>query len=118
MAPLFVTPSGKLRERWIAAFPEALVFADVTAIGPDLVAGRVIWLDTSALALQGKLNWIGAAVALGSPVVVMAATPGESEAFLLLNAGAKGYCHVTAAPEQLREIAVVVAHGGCGCPPS
>ena len=33
-------------------------------------------------------------------------------------AGAKGYCHVKAAPEQLREIALVVEHGGLWMPPN
>ncbi len=117
MEQLFVTPGGKLRDRWVEAFSGALVFGDVAAITPDIAAAAVIWLDTSALTPQDKLGWIRAAVALGSPVVVMAATPGEAEAFRQLNTGAVGYCHVAAVPGQLREIAVVVEHGGLWMPP-
>ena len=49
--------------------------------------------------------------------MVMSATPSEAEAFQALNAGAAGYCHLEAAPEQLREIALVVGHGGLWMPP-
>ena len=118
MEQLFVTPGSQLRDRWLEAFPEAIAVGDVAAIGPDMVATcDVIWLDTGALAQQDKLGWIVAAAALGCPVVVMAASPEEAEAFQLLNSGARGYCHVKAAPEQLREIALVVAHGGLWMPP-
>ncbi len=41
----------------------------------------------------------------------------EEEAFSLLKAGVQGYCHVEAAFEQLREIALVVEHGGLWMPP-
>ena len=51
-------------------------------------------------------------------MVVLAATPTESEAFQLLSAGAVGYCHVTAVPGQLREVALVVEHGGLWMPPA
>ncbi|HAN68504.1 MAG TPA: hypothetical protein DCQ70_08435, partial [Halieaceae bacterium] len=33
-----------------------------------------------------------------------------------LNAGAVGYCHLESAPEQLREVGLVVAHGGLWMP--
>lgn len=88
MKQVFASQDGELRRRWTMAFPEA--------------AG-----DTLA-----------AALATGSRIVVMSATPSEAEAFQALNAGAAGYCHLEAAPEQLREIALVVGHGGLWMPPS
>ena len=47
----------------------------------------------------------------------MVGVPDETEAFSLLKLGVQGYCHVKAAAEQLREIALVVEHGGLWMPP-
>ncbi len=118
MEQLFVTPLGTLRQRWQQAFPEACAAASVADIGSSSSATRgVVWLDISAIPPEQRLVKVQAAAAFGWPVVVMAATPGESEAFQMLNHGAVGYCHVGAAPEQLREIALVVEHGGFWMPP-
>ncbi len=63
------------------------------------------------------MNSLTEAVAFGWPVVAMTPTPEEAQAFKMLNAGAVGYCHVKAVPEQLREIGIVVQHGGVWMPP-
>ncbi|RLQ20953.1 DNA-binding response regulator [Seongchinamella sediminis] len=118
MEHLFISTAGKLRERWQQAFPRASAAVDVEEIGPVISGPRgIVWLDIAALASGERPAQVRAATALGWPVVVMAATPGESEAFQLLNQGAMGYCHVKAAPQQLREIALVVEHGGLWMPP-
>ena len=119
MEQLFITPAGALRERWREAFPDADRLPDVAALVRS--AGerrRVIWLDISAgMEASESLSCLQTAVAFESPVVVLSAKPNEVEAFRLLNAGAVGYCHSEAAPEQLREIALVVQHGGLWMPP-
>lgn len=118
MEQLFVTPGATLRERWKQAFPGASVAARTDDI--DVASSRasgVVWLDLATTPPEQRTAQVQAAVACGWPVVAMAATPGESEAFQLLNHGAVGYCHVNAAPEQLREIALVVEHGGFWMPP-
>lgn len=113
MQQVFVSWAGQLRARWETAFPEAEVVTRVSDVTPAMVSGlAVVWLDTSNMAAADKAREIAEAVALGQPMVVMAATPGEAEAFQVLNAGCTGYCHVNAAAEQLREIALVVEHGG------
>ncbi len=118
MEHLFITPAGKLRDRWEQAFPDARASAKLTAIGEAASGPRgIAWLDIATLAPAERSVEVQAAVAFGWPVVVMAATPGESEAFQLLNQGAVGYCHLKAAPEQLREVALVVEHGGFWMPP-
>lgn len=114
----FVTPVGQLRDRWRQAFPTASVAEELAAIGAaDSVARGVLWLDIGATPPGERSAQVHDAVAVGWPVVAMAATPGEIEAFQLLNEGAVGYCHVEAAPRQLREIALVVEHGGFWMPP-
>ncbi len=118
MEHLFVTPDGTLRERWRQAFPDASVATAADAIGAATRRARgVVWLDLALLAPEQREREVRRAVSFGWPVVVMAATPAESEAFQLLNQGAVGYCHLEAAPEQLREIALVVEHGGFWMPP-
>lgn len=118
MEQLFVTPSGQLLDRWKKAFPQALVVSTVSGIPEASNAAKaVIWLDVSALPAATRMQDLEEAVAFGWPVVAMAATPAEAEAFKMLNVGAVGYCHVKAAPEQLREIRLVVEHSGIWMPP-
>jgi DNA-binding NarL/FixJ family response regulator len=118
MEYLFVTAAGELRDRWKQAFPAAEVVSSIDGIGqasPEVQ--KIVWLDVALVDPAARPELTRAAAALGWPVVVMAATPSESEAFQLLNRGAAGYCHLKAAPEQLREIALVVEHGGFWMPP-
>jgi len=116
MERLFITPRREPRVRWRQAFPNARVADDVAGIASGSCGTRgVLWLDTGTTPPAERS--VRVAVAVGWPVVVMAATPGDAEAFQLLKQGAMGYCHVEAAPEQLREIALVVEHGGFWMPP-
>ena len=107
-----------MNDRWKKAFPKALVVSCVTELPEASASAKaVIWLDIGALTPERRLSDLGEAVAFGWPVVAMAATPAESEALQMLNSGAVGYCHVKAAPEQLREIGLVVEHSGIWMPP-
>ena len=111
MKQVFVAAESKIRERWRQAFPDAHAVACLNDAAP-LVARQTIWLDEAGLDPMERLARRREAVAAGYRVIVMTATPSEREAFQALNDGAVGYCHVEAAPEQLREIALVVEHGG------
>lgn len=118
MKQLFVTPAGELLDRWRLAFPGATAVAAVENVGGAAEDGStVVWLDVSTTVPQDRASQVRTAAAFGYPVVTMTATPGEAEALRLLNCGSAGYCHVKAAPEQLREIALVVEHGGLWMPP-
>ena len=118
MERLFVFAPGQLRERWGLAFPDARVVARIAEVGvTDRSMAGSLWLDLSSIPTDSRLASVVAACALGWPVVAMVGVPDEAEAFALLKAGAQGYCHVEAAFEQLREIALVVEHGGLWMPP-
>ena len=118
MQQFFISTPGQLKDRWKAAFSKAEIVCKVADIFPgDSVARAVLWLDSSNLTAGDLAGEIQSAVALGRPVVVMSAIPGEAEAFSVLNAGCVGYCHVNAAQDQLQEIALVVEHGGLWMPP-
>ncbi|MFU8765624.1 MAG: response regulator transcription factor [Haliea sp.] len=113
MKQLFLVAESKMRERWRQAFPDAHAVAclmDAASLAP--AARQTLWLDETGLDPMERLARRREAVAAGYRVIVMTATPSEREAFQALNHGAVGYCHVEAAPEQLREIALVVEHGG------
>jgi two-component system nitrate/nitrite response regulator NarL len=118
MARVFVSQLETARERWRQAFPEADVIASLSAaiISDDLAVSSV-WLDLTFSRGPERQQFVTSAVALGVPVIGMVGVPGESDAFELLKLGIQGYCHVEAAPEQLREIALVVEHGGLWMPP-
>jgi DNA-binding NarL/FixJ family response regulator len=118
MARIFISATGQMRERWYLAFPDARVVSTIADLG-DLAstAAGSLWLDTSLVPRESRIASVAEASSLGWPVVAMAGVPEEAEAFAALNAGGHGYCHVKAAPEQLREIALVVENGGLWMPP-
>tara|TARA_R110002073_G_scaffold3357_12_gene22651 strand:- start:5758 stop:6387 length:630 start_codon:yes stop_codon:yes gene_type:complete len=119
MVRIFICSLGRLRERWVLAFPDAHIVSLLTEVAEQPSGGaRSLWLDLSSMHRDLRLELVTAAASIGSPVVAMMGVPDEAEAFALLQAGAQGYCHVKAAPEQLREIATVVEHGGLWMPPN
>jgi two-component system nitrate/nitrite response regulator NarL len=119
MARIFVSSSGQLRDRWCAAFPDARLVSSVAEVqDQDRPLGGSLWLDLSAVPADLRLDIAAAASSRGWPVVAMVGVPQDAEAFSVLQAGVHGYCHVKAAPEQLREIALVVEHGGLWMPPN
>ena len=119
MSRVFITPTGILRERWREAFPAARAAAKMARLTEKVLTDTgSLWLDTAQLPEQLRMPRVIAACALGRPVVVMVGVPAEGEAHAFLNAGAVGYCHVEATPEQLQEIATVVEHGGLWMPPA
>jgi DNA-binding NarL/FixJ family response regulator len=118
MKHFFVDSSGKLRDRWLQAFPDARVVREATMISDVTVGGAaVVWVSICGMSTPEARSAVRTATNTAYPVVAMSATPQQAEAFHLLNAGAVGYCHIEAAPEQLREISLVIGHGGLWLPP-
>jgi two-component system nitrate/nitrite response regulator NarL len=118
MAQIFISAPGKMRERWRQAFPEARAVSKVAQVSElDRPESGSIWLDLSGIPNDSRADSAAAAASFGWPVVTMVGVPDETEAFSLLKLGVQGYCHVKAAAEQLREIALVVEHGGLWMPP-
>jgi len=104
----FITPDGVLQARWQEAFPEALA-----SVGDTLVAdsGGIAWLLTTLPDWRAVLaRQLASQPAV--PCVVLDPQPEERHALLALDAGARGYCHAQATSAQLREVALVVCHGG------
>lgn len=117
MKPCFLTSSGQPLKRWLSAFPDLVVKSDIAACmaaGPT--AGRLYWLDIAAYPEEVCHQAIQQLSAADGIVVALTARPDDSEAFALLSAGARGYCHVEAVPEQLRDVASVVGTGGYWMP--
>lgn len=118
MKQVFVALQGRARSRWTEAFPGAEVVADVAGAAIQARSGpQIVWLDCSGLDSTERSARLRAAIDLGCRTILMTPTPSEAEAFQALKEGVVGYCHTESAPEQLREIALVVEHGGLWMPP-
>ena len=97
-------------ERWLQAFP-AGQWGDWGKVSQNSRAGDTVWVSTS------YPLWLDVVAQLlqAEPrrhVVVVSATPDQTEGLRAINAGAKGYCHLYAVPELLQEVARVVEQGG------
>ena len=103
-------------QRWRQAFvagqemgwPNLQVRCEALRAGVELA---IVWLSTS------DPHWTERVAALASPggrcqVVVLTSAMQDEEALRALELGARGYAHVYSVPQLLREVAVVVAHGG------
>lgn len=116
MNQVLISLREDLVARWIAVFPEGkattslkqavrvpkknapLYWLDLTMVQPDH------WLETvEELSVRGKL-------------VVFSPKPAQSEATLLIRAGAMGYCHQGTPGERLLEISRVLENEGFWMP--
>jgi DNA-binding NarL/FixJ family response regulator len=98
------------RERWQRAFPggQARHWVELphTLAGGDTIWVPVMlddWLPKVAALVQSRPD---------CQVVVLSSVPDQVEGLRALNAGARGYCHLLAAPVLLQEVAQVVSLGG------
>ncbi|MDD3675637.1 MAG: response regulator transcription factor [Thauera propionica] len=101
---------GELTARWQGAFPEGRTLA-VSDLSAALPSGSVLWLPASGPDWRATLTALRQR-APQAAVVVMSAVPEVGEARDALAAGARAYCHIAASPGLLREVGLVVAHGG------
>ncbi|NMG73853.1 response regulator transcription factor [Aromatoleum diolicum] len=96
--------------RWLDAFP-AGVCRELDTL---LAAARpfdVIWVDT-AHAGWGTLVMNLSRRLPECPLIVISMTPDGEEALAALDHGARGYCHAMSVPMMLRDVELVVRHGG------
>jgi len=110
MAHWFMTP-GSEPESWQQAFPEASVLSATELARFHPAIGDTVWVrlaseQTPVSALQTIQ------VPSGVPLVVLSDQPDETVALASLAAGASGCCNSHAAPEVLRQVALVVGNGG------
>jgi len=110
---IFITSRERLNPRWQEAFDHALYCTHTSFSASELNAkGSIYWLDISLLPVEQRLPLLHQVAHQTEKLMVMTDEQSDQEAMQVMQAGAVGYCHYLAAPEQLREIASVVAQGG------
>jgi len=120
MQDIFVSTLPKLISGWAEAFPDALLVKDVLEVSSNLEivasysAALIFWLHIN----DSQKDFLPATIAKllqiypDAKVVVLANTPSHAETLQALSAGAIGYAHAYSAPEMLKEIRMVIHHGG------
>lgn len=111
MKHLFISAARSLLSSWREAFGSDAVLLPPTARG-GLSGSVLYWLDWHTLGESDARAVFQSLMEASARVVVMSAKPSAEEAMRHFTLGARGYCHQRAAATQLREIAVVIQHGG------
>jgi DNA-binding NarL/FixJ family response regulator len=100
--------------RWLEAFPQGRK-VDAATLNAQIADGKttsyIVWLGTDNPQWRQTLQQTTASHA-GTRFVVVTGSPEPAEGLSALDAGAMGYTHSYALPELLREVAMVVDHGG------
>lgn len=112
---VFISRKNLSPVRWHDAFSDAVTVSEpvqASKLLQSAAGSSVLWLDFSGLHNPDKHQWLQQCAELTVPKVVLSSTPNDSEAMQVFQQGATGYCHVLAAAAQLKEIALVVGHGG------
>ena len=108
MQQIFLSIDARQRDSWLDAFPKLSVgflekvSADNAIIWALLPSGQ----NVGALMAYLRQNFSEC------PLILLADEPSEDEAMAALAAGASGYCNGHAAPEVLKQVAMVVENGG------
>lgn len=97
-------------DRWRTAFSKGQ-WGDWSRVSASLKAGDLVWLSV------GYPLWLDVLAQLlrlqpGVRVVVLSSVPDQTEGLRAINQGARGYCHLYAAPEMLQDVGNVIAQGG------
>lgn len=103
---------GSSLPAWQAAMPAAKLLgrdqlSGLAAAGPGIVWCRLRSGEDVELVLGGVVPLAG-----GKPLVVLCDEPDEAQVMQALSAGAAGCCNTNAAPEVLKQVALVVSNGG------
>ena len=106
------TPS----ERWVQAFADGQ-WATWNNLLARVRPGDTVWMPVSQPQWPARIAEL-LAQRPGCLVVVLSSVPEDAEGLRALDAGARGYCHLQAVPELLREVEQVVVHGGLWVGPS
>lgn len=119
MEQLFIASTGKLKDRWLAAFSAARIKQTLPSLSAsDLQSIHSIWVDITGQAPDEWLPLLIRAVATGKAVAVLSPVPSEEQAIMALGAGARAYCHSETAPIKLKEVGDVLGRGGVWLPPN
>ena len=104
----FAVPCARVQLRWREAFTDADIVTDVSQLIRGAPVGGVAWIDAA------QTQWIESVRKARPelPIVAMSLNPSSDEGMAAFEVGVRGYCHAMAAPEMLRQVAVVVSNGG------
>jgi len=107
-AHILLSQRPQIMGRWNEAFGS---IAHVTT--PELALrrageGSIVWIEADAPEVWRQIQQARPKLAK----VAVTLNPDSSEAMRFLELGAKGYCHLLAVPEMLRQVATVVSNGG------
>ena len=118
MSNTILTLAEEPAARWVEALDPVVLRSSIT--GVRITPTVTYWLDFSTLDLDEALSFIDRIARANEavPIVCMVPFPKDEDAFALLARGARGYCHVAAAPAQLRLVANTVKNGGFWLPAS
>lgn len=116
MSNTILTLAEEPAARWVEALDPVVLRSSIT--GLRITPTVTYWLDFSTLEFDQALSFIDRVVLANEavPIVCMVPFPKDEDAFALLARGARGYCHVAAAPAQLRLVANTVKNGGFWLP--
>jgi len=103
-------------ERWLQAFAQGQ-WATWNTLLAGVRPGDTAWVPVSYPGWPARLRELLQRQP-GCRVVVLSSVPDDAEGLRALDAGARGYCHLLAVPELLREVAQVLEHGGLWVGPS
>lgn len=108
MRHCFLIASGQGHLRWEEAFGTVQIVHAPAAALAATTSDDLIWVDAT------RIDWLQVLRAAPSAprVIAISLMPGREEAMAVLSAGARGYCHALAAPQMLRQVALVVTNGG------
>lgn len=98
----------RARGRWLESFADAAIVSRPADAVRLATPGAIVWVDLA------EARWI-AELRAARPdllLVALSLTPSAAEAMAAFEAGARGYCHALAAPQMLRQVALVVSNGG------
>lgn len=118
MSNTILTLAEEPAARWVEALDPVVLRSSIT--GVRITPTATYWLDFSTLDFDQAVSFIDRIVVANEvvPIVCMVPFPKDEDAFALLARGARGYCHVAAAPAQLRLVANTVKNGGFWLPAS
>lgn len=111
MAHFLVDRGNRPLAGWLAAFPDGACISRDQWCGREIAGPAIVWLRLRA---GETVSQVVAGLELPANVarVILADEPDAPTVLAALQVGAAGCCNAHAAPEVLRQVAVVVANDG------
>ena len=116
MQDIFISTLNGGLMSWAEAFPKAKITTLINAKPTKVQKNEqlIFWLHMN----EDRQQWLTNSIQLiqknykNAKIVVLANAPNQAEALHALSLGAMGYSHSYSDPEVLKEIKMVISHGG------